>query len=50
MTDATVSHEDAVNAVRKALVDTAEALYQSTTADELLKAAQAYELVLRSEY
>lgn len=47
MTDAEVktSHEDVVDALRKAVVDTTREFGQSSTADEVLKLAQAYERV-----
>lgn len=51
MADTNVTHEDAVNAVRKALVDAAtvqEGYNKSISYEELLKAAQAYELTTRA--
>lgn len=52
MSDANVvSHEDAVNAVRKALVDAAKRSENNPDVayiDNTLKLAQAYELVSRS--
>lgn len=50
MTDTNVSHEDVVNAVRKALLESTEQrdAFGNVLADSVLKLAQSYELASRS--
>ena len=48
--DNKVTHEDAVDAVRKALVDAATREYEpGRSGDKTLKLAQAYEHTMRAE-